>query len=230
MFICDCSFNEVEEERVGIEYRRRVFRVILRTDKPTVVGQLHDLDKAGGRVFAHTPHAGGLETLAVFIVEFKTMTMTLLHIGASVSLGGSRTGLQTTVVGSESHCATLVDNRLLILHEVDYIVGGGGIHLGRIGLTQSKHITGKLDDHALHAKADAECGNIVLATPLQGYKLALDASLAESRRNDYAVERRQQLIDIAGIELLGVDIHELELVVVIGSGLKVYVRSVSEAG
>ena len=54
-----------------------------------------------------------------------------------------------------------------------------------------------------------------LACIFQGDKLAVDATLAEAWSHDYAVKTAQQLLDIALVELLGVDVAQVELVVII---------------
>ena len=171
-------------------------------------------------VFAHTTHAGILEGLAILVVELETVAVTLTDVSGSVGLGGNRILGQHAVVGTQTHGSAHVGDALLLLHQVDDVVFGGHIHLGRVGIGQAHHVAGILDDHALHTQADTKGRYIVLTGILEGYKLAFDTALSETRSDYYTVERREHGVDIAAVQLLGVDVLQIELAVVVGSGLE----------
>ena len=101
----------------------------------------------------------------------------------------------------------------LLVHQVDDVVGRVKIHLHRVGVLKAEDVACELDDHALHAQTDAECGHIVLTAPLQGHELAFDAALSESGSHDDAVHVAETLVDISFGEFLGVDVDEPEFVV-----------------
>ncbi len=76
------------------------------------------------------------------------------------------------------------------------------VHLRGVGSLQTEDIAGKLNHHALHTEANAEGGHVVLATPFQGNKLTLDATLTESGGNDHAVHVVKLLINVILSEFL----------------------------
>ena len=62
-----------------MQYRRGVFRMELRTDIPTLIGDLNNLHKVRGRVDTHTLHALRLIFRLIGIVELIAMAMTFLY-------------------------------------------------------------------------------------------------------------------------------------------------------
>ena len=194
--------------------------MVLRTDVPALVRQLDDLGQAALGVHASNGHARSLKALAVLVVELEAVAMTLLDVDLAIGLGNFRARLDTTGIGTQAHRATQVGHRLLVLHEVDDVIGRLGVHLGAVGVGKTQDVTCKLDDHALHAQADAKGGHVVLAAPPESDVFALNATLAESRRHDDAVVVAQQLLDVAVVDVLAVDIVEFELAVVVGAGMQ----------
>ncbi len=162
--------------------------MILCADKPTVVGQFDNLNQTGVGILAHTLHAGLLKTGAVIVVKLEAVTVTLPDLRSAIGGCHSRAFAQHTVISPETHGAAHIVDALLLFHQVDDIVGGVGVHLGRVGFLEPEHIAGKLYHHALHAQADAEGGNVVSATPLESHKFALDAALAEAGCDNDAVK------------------------------------------
>ena len=161
-----------------------------------------------------------LKLLAVLVVELKAVAVALLDVGLAIGLGNLGARLDAAGIGAQAHRAAQVGDRLLVLHQVDDVVGRLGVHLGAVGIGQAQHVAGKLDDHALHAQADAEGGHIVLTAPPQGHILALDAALSESGCHNDAVVARQQLLDVAVVDVLAVDVVELEAAVMVGTGVQ----------
>ena len=92
---------------------------------------------------------------------------------------------------------------------------GGGSHLRTIGILVAQHVTGKLDDHHLHAQTDAEGGDVVGATILRSDNLTLDATLSEARTNQYACHVTQLVGHIITGHLLAVDEMDLCLHVIV---------------
>ena len=60
----------------------------------------------------------------------------------------------------------------------------------------------------------------MLAAPSQGNILALDATLAESRCHDDAVVVLEQLLDVAVVDVLAVDVVEAQAAVMVGAGMQ----------
>ena len=60
---------------------------------------------------------------------------------------------------------------------------GLGVHLGRVGALQAGDVARELADGDVHAEADAEVGDLLLARDLRGVDLALPAAPAEAARD-----------------------------------------------
>lgn len=70
-------------------------------------------------------------------------------------------------------------------------MGGLGIELGAAGVLDAGEVAGRLDDHALHAQADAEQRDPVLPDVPDRTELALDAAHAEPAGHEHAVHAVQ---------------------------------------
>ena len=197
-----------------------VLGVVLRADVPSLVGEFDNLGESAFGVHTGNRHASRLKLLAVLVVEFKAVAVTLLNVGHTISLCNLRARFHTAGIGAQTHRSTHVGYRLLVLHEVDDVVRGLGVHLGAVGVSQTQHVAGELDDHALHTQANAERGHIVLAAPTQGDKLALNASLPKSWSDHNAIVVGEQFIDVAVVDVLTVDVVQLEAAVMIGTGMQ----------
>ena len=97
----------------------------------------------------------------------------------------------------------------------------GGVELAGVGILEAADVARVLDAGGLHAEADAEVGDLVLAGVADGVEHALDAALAEAAGDEDAVEAGELLwvviaaaVFAAGFEALGFDPGDLELEVV----------------
>ncbi len=106
---------------------------------------------------------------------------------------------------AEAHRAAHVLDVLLLGQQVDDRVRRLGVELGGVGAGHAADVARELGHGALHAQADAEERDLVLAAVLDGLDLALDAALAEAAGHDDAVRRAQPLLDRRRRDLLGVD-------------------------
>ena len=76
----------------------------------------------------------------------------------------------------------------------------------------------ELDRRDLHAQADAQVGQLVLAGVLHRDDLALDATLAEAAWHQDGVELGE-LVGVLGVQCLGVDIVDLDPRVLVDAGV-----------
>ena len=83
--------------------------------------------------------------------------------------------------------------------------GRGRVELGRVGAGQAELVAGELDGHDLHAEAQAEARDAVLAGVVGGRDLALDAPLAEPAGDHDAVEVAQPALGQQALDVLGLD-------------------------
>jgi len=81
------------------------------------------------------------------------------------------------------------------------------------------YVARELDDGALHAQANAQVRDLVLATVLDGLDLALDAALSEAAGHDHAVGTVELLGDRVGREVLAVDPAQVEPAAVVDGGV-----------
>ena len=76
-----------------------------------------------------------------------------------------------------------------------------------------------LDRRDLHAEADAEVRDLVLARVLRRQDLAFDAALAEAARHQDRVEACRGCATFVGVEVFGVDVLDLDPRVVVDAGV-----------
>src|SRR5919198_2293638 len=84
-------------------------------------------------------------------------------------------------------------------------MGGERVELGGVRVVRSQRGARELDDHALHAHAEAERGHAPLPAEARRLHLSLDAAVAEPARDDDAVEPDERLDVIRTLESLAVD-------------------------
>ena len=91
-----------------------------------------------------------------------------------------------------------------------------GIELRTVRVRHAADVARKLDDGALHAEAEAEERELVLARVLDGLDLALDAAVAEAARHEHALAADEDLVEIRllVLDLLRVDPVDLHLRVI----------------
>ena len=89
-------------------------------------------------------------------------------------------------------------------------MAAGLVELGGVGVAPAEHVAGVFDDRDLHAQADAQVGDLVLAGVLHGADLAFHAAQAEAARDQDGVDAFQQagalLLDVFGVDVAQVDL------------------------
>ena len=92
-----------------------------------------------------------------------------------------------------------------------------------MGVGHAAHVAGKLHHGHLHAKADAQEGDLVFTGKAHGGDLALDAPVAKAAGDQHAVDPSQQLGGVLVGDGLGVHPADLHLLLVldaaVGQGL-----------
>ena len=94
------------------------------------------------------------------------------------------------------------------------------VHLATVGVGVTEHVASELDDHHLHAEADAEGGDVVCAAVVGCHNLSLDATLSESRADEDAVLTLELLCHVVLCEVFGIDEGDVHLAVVVCSGVR----------
>ena len=131
----------------------------LGADPEGVAGQLDELDQpvVGRGPRAH--QADLLEPAAEAGVHLVAVAVALGHHLGAVGQGHLRAGLEPGRVGAEAHGPALVDDVVLLVHQVDHRVAGGGVELPRVGPVEIGQGPGHLDDHDLQPEAEPEQGS-----------------------------------------------------------------------
>ena len=99
---------------------------------------------------------------------------------------------------------------LLLLEQADHGVRRLRVVLGRVDGVGAEHGAGRFDDHGVHAVAEAQVRDVVLARVLGRGDLALEAALAEAARHDDRVDAAQLTGDVVVVDLLGLNPEDLD--------------------
>ena len=95
---------------------------------------------------------------------------------------------QQAGISAQPHGAAQFIHAFQLAQLIDDAIGRGGIELGGVGVLQSAHVAREFDHHGLHAEADSEIRNFVLARITDGGDHALHSALSESAGDQDAVE------------------------------------------
>ncbi len=142
-----------------------------------------------------------LEDLAVPVVQLVAVPVSLVDDLFAVDLAGDAAGQELGRVRAEPHRAAHVDDRLLLVHQVDDRMGRGRVELGAVRVLEQAHVAGELDHRAVQTETQPEERDPVLACVAGRLDLARDAAHAEAAGHDDAVEVVQPAV---GEEALGV--------------------------
>ena len=139
-----------------------------------------------------------------------------------------RAGLHVGALRAEAHRAAEIGVHAALLHRAvavepfvdqrDHRMRGVGVELGGVRTLEPGLVARHLDRRDLHAEADAEIRDAVLARELRGQDLALDAALAEAARHEDRVVVRQRA-DVRRAQAFGVDVLDLHPRMVVDAGV-----------
>mmetsp|Transcript_18179 Transcript_18179/g.64689 ORF Transcript_18179/g.64689 Transcript_18179/m.64689 type:complete len:232 (+) Transcript_18179:32-727(+) len=186
--------DEAEEGRRRVLRPRLELRVVLRAQVKRVIRprELSDLHARARIVLAREAQARRLDGVNDFWVDLIAVAVAFRNLVlAAVQSARDRCLLrQRRRPRAEAHVAThggFVDFR----HKDDRRVRRDLVEFRRVGAGASQHSAAVLDDHDLHAEADAEVGLFLLAAKLGSQNHALHAALPKATGHDDAVDARQ---------------------------------------
>ena len=193
---CERRVDVRDEKRVAPPRVRRELGVILATEEPGVVAELDDLAQVAGER-ALRPRAdnkaGGFEPRQVMVVHFIAVAMALGHRRCAVDAVRQRAGNDLAGLRAEAHRpaeiglgGSFFDGSVAVLpfgDECDDRMRRIGIELGAVGVGEPRLVPCILDHRELHAEADSQIGNPVLARVADRLDLAFDAAFAEASRH-----------------------------------------------
>src|SRR5579863_1680626 len=108
------------------------------------------------------------------------MAMALGNFSRAVGIGGEGAWLEFARPRPQPHGAAHFVHTEKLAQLVNHAVRRGGIELGAIGAFELRNLPRILDRGALHAQADAEKWNLVLARVSNGVNHPGDPALAEA--------------------------------------------------
>src|SRR6266496_5152505 len=189
--------DEADEERMAAPRIRREFRVELAAEEPRVLRQLDHFAQIAGRCALRASadgKPGRLEARQVMIVDLVAMPVALGHRGSAVDLVRERTRPDIAGLRAEPHRAAqvgafgaLLDRAVAVLplgDQRDDRMRRRRLEFGAVRVGETGLVPRILDHRELHAEADAEVRNIVLAGVADRLDLAFDAALAEAARDE----------------------------------------------
>src|SRR5581483_387366 len=162
---------------------RLELRMELRRDEPRVVRQLDDLDEAAFLVGAADDEAAGEERLPVGIVDLVAVPVALEDDRlVRVQLTRPRSLDELDRLRAEPHRPAQVLDLLLLRQQVDDGVRRLRVHLRRVGTVETADVTGELRHGDMHAEADAEVRDRVLARDAKPPGTSTPSTSASSAR------------------------------------------------
>jgi hypothetical protein len=203
--------DELPEQRGGTLGPALELRMGLGAHPERMALELDELDQAavGRGTRAHEAAVveaalePGVELVAVAVpLRDHDLAVGPRHLGSGHELGD---------VGPEPHGPALVGDAPLGLHEVDHRVRRLRVELARVGAGHAEHVAGVLDGHHLHAEAQPQAGDVVLAGVAGRRDLPLDAALAEPTGDHDAVEVVEAALGEQTLDVLGLDPLDLDL-------------------
>src|SRR5438552_207841 len=182
-----------DEKRVAAPRVRGELGVILAAEEPRMVGELDHLAQVAGQR-ALGPRAddqtGGFEPREIMVVYFVTVAMALGPGRCAVDAVRERPGNDLAGLRAEAHGAAEVglggsffDGSVLVLpfgNECHHRMRRIEIELGAVGVGEPRLVPRILDHRELHAEANPQIGNPVLARIADRFDLALDSALAKT--------------------------------------------------
>src|SRR4051812_48604931 len=149
----------------------------LRRDEPRVVGELDDLDEPSLLERAADDEAARRELLTVRVVHLVPVPMPFGDERlAAVDLAGTAALRKLDRLRTEAHRAAEILDLLLLGQQVDHGVRRLGVHLGGVRALEIADVPCELGDGDVHAEADAEVRDAVLARGAAGEDLPLEAA------------------------------------------------------
>jgi hypothetical protein len=193
--------------------------VVLRRDEERVVVDLDDLDQPLVRRRTRADEARGLEPPAQEVVDLVAVAMALIDDRFAVDLARPRVRMQLDRVGAQAHGATHVGDLLLLGQKVDDRVRGLRVELRGVRAVHADDVACEVRDRHLHAQADAQERDLLLARDPRRRDLALDPTHAEAARDQDPVRARQPGADFAVVQRLGVHPVDLDPAAVLEAGV-----------
>ena len=147
-----------------------------------MIGNLDHLDVGAVGSGAGNAQAARGQRALIFAVEFVAVAVALADFGSVRRSCGRGFRLDLARPRAQAHGAAQFLDAAQFAQLVDHAMRSGGIEFAGIGVRQSANIARKLDARRLHAQADAEVGNFILARIADGDRACLQCRACQIRR------------------------------------------------
>src|SRR6185436_6049051 len=177
--------------------------VVLHADEPGMALQLHDLDEVELLVDAGHAQPRRLELRAVRVVVLVAVAVALVDEIGAVRAMRDASRLDSAGILAQALRSALAGHAPLTLDEVDDGRLARLVELARVGPREPEQLARREDRGALHAEADAEVRDAVLARPPRRGDLRLDAAVAVSAGNEDGVHAGEHLARVVHVNAVG---------------------------
>src|SRR6266568_3367719 len=218
--VLQSGLDERRKERMAAAGRRGEFRMELAADEPRVRWQLDHLAQLLALGEAGGAQALVLQSLHVLVVHLVAMAVAFVDHVSAVDLAREAPGLERGALSSQPHRAAEIglfvaalDAAVAVLplgHERDHRVRRVAVEFRAVRAREADDVSREFDHRELHAQANAEIWDLVLARVLDRLHHAFNAPLAEAPGDKYRVHAFQQragafLLDRFRIHVADVD-------------------------
>ena len=130
------------------------------------------------------------------------MAVALVYLLLAVEGVGLGALIQHARVGAKPQGTADILDADLVRHDVYHRVGGVRVELSAVGVPEAHHISCKLHNGKLHAKAQAQERNPVLTCVADGQYFAVNAPASKAAGHENAADIPQELLHIVGSDSL----------------------------
>src|SRR6266705_2226227 len=218
--VLQSGLDERREERMPAAGRRGEFRMELAADEPRVRWQLDHLAQLLALGEAGGAQALVLQSLHVLVVHLVAMAVAFVDHVSAVDLAREAPGLERGALSSQPHRAAEIglfvaalDAAVVVLplgHERDHRVRRVAVEFRAVRAREADDVSRKLDHRELHAQANAQIQDLVLARVLDRLHHAFHAALAETARNEYRVHAFQERANAVLLDRLRIHITDVD--------------------
>src|SRR6266702_1558048 len=218
--VIQSGLDESGKERMAAAGRRSEFRVELAADQPGMRRQLDHFAQLLALGEAGNAQALVLQSLHVLVVDLVAVTVAFVDHVRAVDLAREAPRLERGALSAQAHrpaeiglFVAALDAAVAALplgHERDHRVRRVAVEFRAVRAREADDVSRKLDHRELHAQADAEIRNFVLARVLDRLHHAFHTALAETARNEYRVHPLQERADAFLLDRFRIHIADVD--------------------
>src|SRR6266571_2956622 len=203
--VLQCRLDESREQRVSGTRGRGEFWMELAADQPGMRRQLDHFAQLLALGEAGNAQALVLQSLHVLVVDLIAVAVAFVDHVRAVDLAREAPGLERCALSAQAHrpaeiglFVAALDAAVAVLplgHERDHRVRRVAVEFRAVRAREADDVSREFDHRELHAQANAEIRDLVLARVLDRLHHAFNAPLAEAPGDKYRVHAFQQRAD-----------------------------------